>query len=71
MTSLYVKNVPSLERGVRILAATAAAVAAFAYLASPWSWLAASSAFGFALTGIVGYCPMCAMVGRKVDQGNL
>jgi len=23
-----------------------------------------------ALTGLVGFCPMCAMVGRRLDKGR-
>jgi Protein of unknown function (DUF2892) len=23
-----------------------------------------------AMTGLVGFCPMCAMVGRKLDKGQ-
>lgn len=23
-----------------------------------------------AMTGLVGFCPMCAMVGRKLDKGH-
>ena len=67
LSALYVKNVPPLERAARIVIAIAGAVAAFVALASPWSWVAVASAAGFAMTGVVGFCPMCAMVGRRLD----
>ena len=65
---VYVKNVPPWERGVRVVVSVAGAVAAFALLASPWSWIGAASALGFAATGVVGFCPMCAMAGRRLER---
>lgn len=68
MTSFYVKNVPTWERLLRI--AVAVAVVAFALfgldgIARP---LLAIGAIGFAITGLVGYCPACAMIGRRLDR---
>lgn len=31
-------------------------------------WVLAGSALGFVLAGLVGFCPMCAMVGRRLDK---
>ncbi|MBK6919587.1 MAG: DUF2892 domain-containing protein [Deltaproteobacteria bacterium] len=64
--SLYVKNVPPIERFVRVLAAAAATGVGLMWLSSPWSWLVAISAVSLLVTGLVGYCPMCAMVGRRI-----
>lgn len=64
--SLYVKNVPPAERFARVVAASAAVGAGILWLSSPWSWLVALAAVSLLVTGLVGYCPMCAMVGRRL-----
>jgi hypothetical protein len=39
---------------------------AVAYAPSPVGmWIAVAGGLTFAVTGLVGFCPMCAMVGRK------
>ena len=64
--SFYMKNVPVWERVLRVLAALGATAFAFAVLHSPWSWLTAASGIALAVTGLVGFCPICAMVGRRL-----
>lgn len=64
----FVKNVPTWERVLRVVAALAVAVAALRMLAAPSAWLVASAAIGFALTGLFGVCPACAMVGRRLPK---
>ena len=66
MSSLYVKNVPPVERVVRVGVAIATVAVALVLLKAPWSYLVAASSIGFSLTGFLGYCPACAMVGRKI-----
>ena len=61
--AFYRKNIGTLHHVVRAAAGVAVAVAALAYLTGPVAWLVALSGAGFALTGVVGYCPMCAMAG--------
>ncbi len=61
--ALYRKNIGSLHQVVRVAAGIAVAIAALVYLAGPAAWLVALGGAGFALTGVVGYCPMCAMAG--------
>jgi hypothetical protein len=65
----YVKNLPGWERGVRIAAGGM-------MIGTGMLWLP-DSAMGYALdgmglmaamTGMIGFCPMCAMVGRKLDK---
>ncbi|AKU97281.1 hypothetical protein AKJ09_03945 [Labilithrix luteola] len=68
-TAFYAKNVPNWERVLRIVLSATAVAFAFTRLASPWSWVAAFSAIGFAMTGFVGFCPACALVGRRLP-GN-
>lgn len=64
--SLYVKNVPNSERIARIVLALATAAAGMMWLSSPWSWIATISALALSATGLIGFCPMCAMVGRRL-----
>jgi hypothetical protein len=67
----YIKNVPGWERALRIVMGMAAL--AFAVL----NWNVSGLAVGMgvmgamlAMTGLFGFCPMCAMVGRKLKQGQ-
>lgn len=62
--AFYAKNLPVWERALRVAASVAAVVLAVV-LASPWNWVAAASAVGLVSTGLVGFCPACAMVGRR------
>ncbi len=65
----YIKNVPGWERALRILMGMGALV--FAVL--NWNVSGFAVAMGvmgamLAMTGLFGFCPMCAMVGRKLKQ---
>lgn len=64
----YLKNLPTGERVVRVTCGLAGVGLSLAFLATPWSWLAAASAAGVTLSGLVGFCPACAMVGRKLPR---
>lgn len=64
-TAIYPKNVPPWERFVRIALSAVAASYGLFFLTAPWSWAVAASAVGFALTGLFGFCPACAMMGRR------
>jgi hypothetical protein len=66
-TAFYAKNVPTWERLARVAISLAVIVYGFS-LPAPWSWLMTGAAAGFALTGLVGFCPACAMVGRRPIQ---
>lgn len=62
----YVKNVPTWERIMRLIAGMG--FLAFAYT----NWGSSSVGVGagiagamLAMTGLMGYCPMCAMAGRR------
>ncbi len=67
----YMKNVPNWERALRIVLGSLGL--AFAALNWGVSGLAAGAGIigaTLALTGLIGFCPMCALVGRKLDRGN-
>ncbi|WP_165405696.1 YgaP family membrane protein [Bradyrhizobium genosp. SA-3] len=59
----YRKNIGGAHQAVRVVLGVAVAVAALVYLAGTAAWLVALGGAGFAMTGLVGYCPMCAMAG--------
>jgi len=69
----YTKNVPAFERIVRSLLGLAlAAVALFMYFQhASFAWLSILlllSGLFIAVTGFIGWCPACAMVGRKLKS---
>jgi hypothetical protein len=67
-TAFYAKNLPNWERALRLVLSSAAAASALALLSPAWSWFWAACALGFSVTGLVGFCPACAMVGRRLEK---
>jgi hypothetical protein len=64
----YAKDVPGWERALRVIAGLA--MIAFGLLGLQGQVIGYAVAAGgvvAALTGLVGFCPMCALVGRKLD----
>ncbi len=59
--AFYRKNIGTAHQAIRVALGVGGAALAFFFL--PWmaAWLAAITALAFALTGIVGYCPICAI----------
>ncbi len=66
----YVKNVPTWERVLRVVAGLAAVAWGVAALGGLWGTVLALSAAGIVLSGLFGFCPACAMVGRKLDKAR-
>jgi hypothetical protein len=65
---LYVKNVPGWERAVRVVAGLAMiGCGLFGLKGLPVGYLIAAVGGFTLLTGFVGFCPMCAMAGRRRD----
>lgn len=67
----YVKNVPNWERVLRLVMG----LMGLGYAAMNWNGSGLAIALGLmgamlAVTGLIGFCPMCAMVGRKLDKGH-
>ena len=68
-----IKNVPGFERGLRIVVGTIALVggSVWAFSGNPvWGILVAASGLSLAATGLTGWCPMCAIAGRKLSDGK-
>ncbi len=62
----YVKNVPTAERVIRVVMGMALLGGALAGMgATPRGWIVGSMGMMAAVSGLIGWCPMCAMVGRK------
>lgn len=61
----YAKNLPRWERALRILAAIAATGYAIQSWGNVMAVIVSLTAMTLALTGMVGFCPMCALAGRK------
>lgn len=67
----YRKNIYTWEQGLRILAGGAlAAYAALAMQGGMLSYNLIAAGIGFGLTGVFGFCPMCAMVGRRLKTAK-
>jgi hypothetical protein len=63
----YVKNVPNWERVLRLLAGIGLLAASLGLLGGGWQgWGAGLGGVGLTLSGLFGFCPACAMVGRKL-----
>lgn len=63
---VYVKNVPNAERVLRVVAGVVVAAGGLMLLGGMTGWLVAASAAGLVASGLFGFCPACAMVGRKL-----
>ena len=64
----YIKNVPVWERLLRGMGGVALVVYALLMLDGTATWLAIAGASGLVLSGIFGFCPACAMVGRRLKK---
>jgi hypothetical protein len=66
---LYIKNVPGWERAVRGAMGVGLVVAAVAHFGStPMGWGVGTMGAMAVMSGLLGFCPACAMVGRKLEH---
>lgn len=68
--ALYRKNIGGMQQAVRVVVGVGVAALAAVYLAGPLAWLAAAGGMMFAGSGLVGYCPMCAVAGIGYKAGR-
>ena len=67
----YRKNIYTWEQGLRFVASLAlVAYAALVMPSNTLSYVLIAGGVGFGLTGVFGFCPMCAMVGRRLKTAN-
>jgi Protein of unknown function (DUF2892) len=66
------KNVPNRERVIRVVLGLAAAAVGGVLMTSSllWGAIVLVSGIGFGATGVIGWCPMCAMVGRTLPKAE-
>jgi hypothetical protein len=67
---IYVKNVPNWERVLRVIVGLAVVAWSLLALGGTGGVLLALSAAGIVVSGLVGFCPACAMVGRRLDKAR-
>ena len=65
----YTKNVPTWERGFRVVMG----LMGLAFAALNWGVSGVAVGVGLmgamlSMTGLFGFCPMCAMIGRKLHE---
>jgi len=66
---LYRKNIYQWEQWSRVLIGGAATVWGVLFApAQPLGYGVAAVGLAVAITGIVGWCPACAMVGRRIRE---
>ncbi|WP_395404107.1 DUF2892 domain-containing protein [Pseudoduganella sp. UC29_106] len=66
----YVKNVPTWERVLRVVVGLAVVAWSLLALGGIWGIAIAASAAGIVASGLFGFCPACAMVGRRLDKAR-
>jgi hypothetical protein len=64
----YAKNVPGWERVVRVILGVVVVALSLALLKGVLGIVVAIAAAGIVVSGLVGFCPACAMLGRKLDK---
>ncbi|MES2106877.1 MAG: DUF2892 domain-containing protein [Pseudomonadota bacterium] len=64
----YAKNLPNWERILRLIVSLAVIAWAAIGLSGIVGWVVIAGAAGITLSGLFGFCPMCAMVGRRLDK---
>lgn len=66
---LYVKNVPPLERVIRIVMGAGLLAASLLWLGpNAKGWIVGAMGVMAAGTGLMGWCPACAMAGRRLGS---
>jgi hypothetical protein len=64
---LYRKNLPAWERAARVIGGTAMIACGLLGLpGTPVGYLIAGAGAVAIMTGFFGFCPMCAMAGRRL-----
>ncbi|BCF88037.1 MULTISPECIES: YgaP family membrane protein [Paraburkholderia] len=67
----YVKNVPVWERIARVIVGIAVAVLSIAFWTGAVGIIVAIAALGIVVSGLVGFCPACALVGRRLQKAQI
>jgi hypothetical protein len=66
---LYVKNVSTAERVIRVIMGLALLGGTLAWFGPTLGgWTLGAMGMMAALSGLIGWCPMCAIAGRKLES---
>ena len=65
---VYLKNLPLWERSLRISLGVAVSAYAIFNIGGIWGLVITICGLGAALTGIFGFCPACALAGRRLEK---
>ena len=65
---VYARNVPAWERFARIVLGLLLILGGFGLLKGWMAYALGASGAIIVLTGFVGFCPMCALAGRRLDD---
>ena len=66
---LYVKNVPTAERVIRVMMGLALLGGSVLWIGPTTAgWVVGAMGMMAALSGLIGWCPMCAIAGRKLES---
>ena len=66
---LYVKNVSTAERVIRTMMGLASLGGALVWIGPTTAgWMVGTMGIMASLSGLVGWCPMCALAGRKLES---
>ena len=66
---LYRKNVYRWEQWSRVVLGLAMAGLGLTFAGGIAGYLIAATGLGIAATGIIGWCPACALIGRRLKDG--
>ncbi|MFY7778010.1 MAG: DUF2892 domain-containing protein [Elstera sp.] len=64
----WLKNIPVWERVLRFLIGGGLIAAGFLQTSPAWSGGLIIGGITAILTGIIGFCPACALAGRRLDR---
>jgi hypothetical protein len=64
----YRKNIYRWEQWSRVVLGLAAAALGLWYAEGVAGYVIAAAALGMAVTGLVGWCPACALIGRRLKE---
>ncbi|HVZ29828.1 MAG TPA: DUF2892 domain-containing protein [Asticcacaulis sp.] len=61
-------NLPAFERLLRVVTGSAIMICAWLLITDWPKWLAVGTGAFILLTGVIGFCPMCALAGRRLAK---
>ncbi len=65
---IYLKNVPWWEQLLRMGLAVGVATYALTRVGGTLGWIIVAGAAVLLLTGVLGFCPACALAGRRLEK---